>query len=145
MSLVLFGASGKEPVCLCWRHRRHGFDPWVRKIPRGGHRNPLQYSCLENPWTEELGSLGQSFVLPIFIYRYDNWTLKKAEDKIIYVFTMWHWRRLLRFPWSVRRPNQSILKETNPEYSLERWLLKLKLQYFGHLMQRDNCIRPWCW
>ena len=70
------------------------------------------------------------------MYGYKNWTLKKAECQRIDVFELWYWRRLLRVPWTVRRSNHSILKEINPEYSLEG--LKLKLQYFGHLIQRAN-------
>ena len=75
-------------------------------------------------------------VFPVVMYGYKNWTLKKAECQRIDVFELWYWRRLLRVPWTVRRSNHSILKEINPEYSLEG--LKLKLQYFGHLIQRAN-------
>ena len=67
-----------------------------------------------------------------------NWTIKKAECQRIDVFELWCWRRLLRVPWTARRPNQSILKEINPKYSLEGLMLKLKLQYFGHLMQKTD-------
>ena len=69
------------------------------------------------------------------MYRCDSWTINKAEHQRIGAFELWHWRRLLRVPWTARRPNQSILKEINPEYSLEGLMLKQKLQYFGHLMQ----------
>ena len=68
----------------------------------------------------------------------ESWTIKKAECRRMDAFTLWCWRRLLRVPWTSRRSNQSILKEINPEYSLERLMLKLKLQYFGHLMQRTD-------
>ena len=68
----------------------------------------------------------------------DNWTVKKAEWRRIDAFKLWYCRRLLRVPWSARRSNQSILKEINPECSLERLMLKLKLQYFGHLIQRTD-------
>jgi len=67
-----------------------------------------------------------------------SWTIKKAEHRRIDAFKLWHWRRLLRVPWTTRRSNQSILKEISPEYSLEGLMLKLKLQYFGHLMQRTD-------
>ena len=67
-------------------------------------------------------------------------TIKKAEHQRIDAFKLWYWRRLLRVPWTTKRSNQSILKEINPEYSLERLMLKLKLQYFGHLMQRANSL-----
>ena len=75
------------------------------------------------------------------MYRCGSWTIKKAEHRRIDAFKLWCWRRLLRVPWTTKRSDQSILKETNPEYSLER--LKLKLQYFGHLMQRaDSLVKP---
>ena len=69
-----------------------------------------------------------------------SWTIKKTECQRIDAFELWCWRRLLRVTWTVRRSNQSILKEINPEYSLEGLMLKLKLQYFSHLMQRDNSL-----
>jgi len=72
------------------------------------------------------------------MYGCKSWTIKKAEHRIIGAFDLWCWRRLLRVPWSTRRSNQAILKEINPEYSLEGLMLKLKLQYFGHLMQRTD-------
>ena len=71
-------------------------------------------------------------VFPVILYEYETWTIKKAESWRIYAFFLWGWRRLLRFPWTSRRYNQSILKEINPEYLLER--LMLRLQYFGYLM-----------
>ena len=74
------------------------------------------------------------------MYRCESWTIKKAERQRIDAFELWCWRRFLRVPWTARRSNQSILKEINPEYSLEGLLLKLKLQYFGHLMQRANSL-----
>ena len=73
-------------------------------------------------------------VFPVVIYGCENWTIKKAECQRIDAFELWCWRRLLRVPWTARRSNQSILKEISPEYSLEGLMLKLKLQYFGHLM-----------
>ena len=69
---------------------------------------------------------------------YESWTIKKAERQRIDAFELWCWRRLLRVPWTARRSNQSILKEIRPEYLLERLMLKLKLQYFGHLMQSTD-------
>ena len=77
-------------------------------------------------------------VFPVVMYRYESWTTKKAECQRIDVFELWYWRKLLRVPWTARRSNQSILKEINPEYSLEGLMLKLKLQYFGHLMRRAD-------
>jgi len=72
------------------------------------------------------------------MYGCESWSIKKAECQRIDAFELWFWRRLLRVPWTARRPNQSILKEISPEYSLEGLMLKLKLQYFGHLMQRTD-------
>ena len=78
--------------------------------------------------------LVKAMVFPIFMYGCESWTIKKAERRRIDDFEMWYWRRLLRVPWTVRRSNQLILKEISPEYSLQGLMLKLKLQYFGHLM-----------
>ena len=80
----------------------------------------------------------KAMVYPVVMYRYESWTIKKAECRRIDAFELWCWRRLLRVPWTARRSNQSILKEINPEYSLEG--LMLKLQYFGHLMQRADLL-----
>ena len=76
----------------------------------------------------------KAMVFPVVMYGYEIWAIKKVEHQRIDAFELWCWRRLLRVPWTARRSNQSILKEINPEYSLERLMLKLKLQYFGHLM-----------
>ena len=85
-------------------------------------------------------------VFPVVIYGCESWTVKKAERQRTDAFELWCWRRLLRVPWTARRSNQSILKEISSGCSIERLMLKLKLQYFGHLMQRaDNWKRPWCW
>ena len=102
------------------------------------------------PWTEELGglpSMGSHRVrhnwhdlaaVAAVIYGCESWTIKKAERRRIDAFELWCWRRLLRVPWTARRSNQSILKEISPEYSLEGLILKLKLQYFGHLMRSTD-------
>ena len=82
--------------------------------------------------------LVKAMVFPVVMYGCESWTIKKAESQRIDAFALWCWRRLLRVPWTARRSNQSILKEISPEYSLERLMLKLKLQYFGHLMRRTN-------
>ena len=82
----------------------------------------------------------KAMVFPVVMYGCESWTIKKAEHRRIDAFELWCWRRLLRVPWTARRPNQSILKEISPEYSLEVLMLKLKLQYFGHLMQRANSL-----
>ena len=78
--------------------------------------------------------LVKALVFPVIMYGRESWTLKKVEHQRIDAFQLWCWRRLLRVPWTARRSNQSILKEISPEYSLEEMMLKLKLQYIGHLM-----------
>ena len=82
--------------------------------------------------------LVKAMVFPVVMYGYNSWTIKKAEHRRSDTFELWWWRRLLRVPWTARRPNQSILKEISPEYSLEGLMLKLKLQYSGHLMWRAD-------
>ena len=82
----------------------------------------------------------KAMVFPVVIYGCESWTIKKAEHQTINAFELWFWRRLLRVPWTARRLNQSILKEINPEYSLEGLMLKLKLQYFGHLMWKMDSL-----
>ena len=85
--------------------------------------------------------LVKAMVFPVVVYGCENWTVKKAEHRRMDAFELWYWRRLLRAPWTARRSNQSILKEINPDYSLEGLMLKLKLQYFGHLMQRADLLQ----
>ena len=82
--------------------------------------------------------LVKAMVFPVVMYGYESWTIRRAECRRIDAFELRCWRRFLRVPWTARRYNQSVLKEINPEYSLEGLLLKLKLQYFGHLMQRSD-------
>ena len=82
----------------------------------------------------------KAMVFPVAMYGYESWTIKKIEHQRIDAFELWCWRRLLRVPWTARRSNQSILKKISPEYSLEGLMLKLKLQYFGHLIQRTNSL-----
>ena len=84
--------------------------------------------------------LVKAIAFPVVMYGCESWTVKKAEHRRIDAFELWCWRRLLRVPWTARRSNQSILKEISPEYSLERLMMKLKLQYFGHLMRRTNSL-----
>ena len=93
--------------------------------------------------------LVKAIVFPVVMYKCESWTMKKAEHWGIDAFELWCWRRLLRVPWTARRSNESILKEISPEYPLERLMLKLKLQSFGHLMRRPH-LNPhlkslWCW
>ena len=79
-------------------------------------------------------------VFPVVMYGYESWTVKKAECQRIDAFELWYWRRLFRVPWTARKSNQSILKEISPGCSLEEMMLKLKLQYFGHLMRRVDSL-----
>ena len=84
--------------------------------------------------------LVKGMVFPVVTYGYESWTIKKAEHRRINAFELWCWRRLLRVPWTARRSNKSMLQEISPEYSLEGLMLKLKLQYFGHLIQRTDSL-----
>ena len=84
--------------------------------------------------------LVKAIVFPVVMYRCESWTIKKAEHQRIDAFELWCWRQLMRVPWTARRSNQTILKEINPEYSLEGLMLKLKFQYVGHLMQRVDSL-----
>ena len=84
--------------------------------------------------------LVKAMVFPVVMYGCESWTVKKAERRRIDAFELWCWRRLLRVPWTARRVNQPFLKEISPEYSLEGLMLKLKFQYFGHLMQRVDSL-----
>ena len=84
--------------------------------------------------------LVKAFVFPVVMYGCESWTIKKAEHRRIHTFELWCWRRLLRIPCTARRSNQLILKEINPEYSLEGLMLKLKLQHFGHLIRRADSL-----
>jgi len=82
----------------------------------------------------------KDMVFPVVMYGYESWTIKKAEHRKTNAFELWCWKRLLRVPWTARRSNQSILNKISPKYSLEGLMLKLKLQYFGHLMQRTDSL-----
>ena len=84
--------------------------------------------------------LVKAMVFPVVMYGFESWTINKAEHRRIDAFELWCWRRLLRVPWTTRRSNQSILKEISPDYSFEGLMLKLKLQYFGHLMRRTDSL-----
>ena len=85
-------------------------------------------------------SIVKAMVFPVVICGYESWIIKKAEHQRIDAFGLWCWRRLLRVPWTARRTNQSILKEINPEYSVEGLRLKLEIQYFDHLMRRADSL-----
>ena len=93
----------------------------------------------DNTWPTKV-HIVKAMVFPEIMYRCEGWTIKKAGDRGIDAFKLWCWERLFRVPWTTRRSNESILREINPEYSLEGLLLKLKLQYFKHLMWRDDLL-----
>ena len=97
-------------------------------------------SLLFNPVKPTKVHLVKAIVFPVVMYGCESWTVKKAERRRIEAFELWCWRRLLRVPWTARRSNQSILKEISPGCSLEGLMLKLKLQYFGHLMRRVDSL-----
>ena len=104
--------------------------PW-----KESYDQPRQHIKKQRCYSANKVHLVKAMVFPVVMYGCESWTIKKAEHWRINAFEMWCWRRLLRVPWTARRSNQSILKEISPEYSLEGLMLKLKLQYFDHLMQ----------
>ena len=106
----------------------------------GSQPNAIQVNCKMHIHTVNNSTPYRAMVFPIVMYGCESWTIKKAEPLRIDAFELWCWRRLLRVPWTARRSNQFILKEINPAYSLERLMLQLKLQYYGHLMQRANSL-----
>ena len=95
---------------------------------------PIQHIKKQKHYFANKSPSSQGYDFPVVMYGYESWTIKKAECQRIDAFELWCWRRLLRVPWTERRSNQSILNGISPEYSLEGLMLKLKLQYFGHLM-----------
>ena len=103
--------------------------PWKKS-----YGQPRQHIKKQRYYFANKVSLVKAMVFPVVMYGCESWTTKKAEHQIIDAFELWCWRRLLRVPWTARRSNQSILKEISPEGSLEGLMLKLKLQYFDHLM-----------
>ena len=109
--------------------------PWKKSYDQ-----PRQHIQKQRQYFANKVHVVKAMVFPVVMYGCKSWTVKKAEHQRTDAFKLWCWRRLLRIPWTVRRSNQSILKEISPEYSLEGLILKLKLQYFGHLMQRTNSL-----
>ena len=110
--------------------------PWKKSYdqPRQHNKKQRYYFANKGPSSQGYGfSNGH-------VWMYESWTVKKAEQRRIDAFELWCWRRLLRVPWTARRSNQSILKETSPGYSLEGLMLKLKLQYFGHLRRKTDSL-----
>ena len=110
-----------------------GYSPWGRK--ESGTIERIHFTSLTLPTKVRLV---KAMVFPLVMYGCESWTVKKDEHRRIDAFELWCWRRLLRVPWTARRSNQSILKEISPGYSLEGLMLELKLQYFGHLMERTD-------
>ena len=114
--------------------KRHLLTPWKKNYDQ-----PRQHIQKQRHYFANKG-LVKAMVFPVVTYGCENWTIKKAEHQRIDAFELWCWRRLLRVPWIARRSNQSILKEISPGCSLEGLMLKLKLQYFGHLMRRVDSL-----
>ena len=110
-------------------------SPWKKSYDQ-----PRQHIRKQRHYFANKGPSSQSF-FPVAMYGCNSWTIKKTECQRIDAFELWCWKRLLSVPWTARRLNQSILKEISPEYSLEGLMLKLKLQYFGYLIQRNRLIR----
>ena len=124
-------------------HCRWWLQPWNQKTLTPWKQSYANLDSIlksrDITWPTKV-HLVKAMVFPVVMYGCESWTVKKAEHRRIDAFELWCWRRLLRIPWTARRSNQSILKEISPGCSLEGLMLKLKLQYFGHLMQRaDSC------
>ena len=109
--------------------------PW-----KESYDQPRQHIQKQRHYFADKVRLVKAMVFPVVMHGCESWTVKKAEHRRIDAFELWCWRRLLRVPWTARRSNQSILKEISPEISLEGMMLKVKLQYFGHLIQRVDSL-----
>ena len=109
--------------------------PWKKSYDK-----TKQYIKKQRHYFADKVHIVKGMVFPVVMYGCESWTIKKIEHRKTDAFEMWCWRRLLRVPWTARRSNQSILKEISPEYSLEGLMLKVKLQYFGHLMLRNDSL-----
>ena len=114
----------------CRHEIKKTLTPW-----KESYDQPRQHIKKQRHYFANKGPFSQGYGFPVIMYGFESWTVKKAEHRRIDAFELWHWRRLLRVPWTARRSNQSILKEISPGCSLEGMMLNLKLQYFGHLMQ----------
>ena len=111
------------------------FNPWKKRYDK-----PTQHIKKQRHYLADKSPSSQSYGFSSIMYECETWTIRKAEHGSINAFELWCSRRLLRVPWTTRRSSQSVLKEINPEYSLEGLILKLKLKYFGHLMQRTDSL-----
>ena len=124
-------------------HYKWWLQPWNKKMLapwKKSYDQPRQHIKKQRHYFANKYLSGQSYGFSVVMYGCESWTIKKAEHWRIEAFELWCWRKLLRVPWIARRANQSILKEINPEYSLEGLMLKLELQYFGHLMWRTDSL-----
>ena len=124
-------------------HCRWWLQPWNEKTLapwKKSYDQPRQHIKKQRHHFADKVHLVKTMCFPIVMYGCESWTIKKAECQRIDAFELWCWRRLLRIPWTARRSNQLVLKEINPEYSLEGLMLNLKLQYFGHLMWRTDSL-----
>ena len=121
-------------------HCRWWLQPWNKRCLLLGRKVMTNLDVHSKKQRHYFVPLVKAMVFPVVMYGCESWRIKKAEHGRTDAFELWCWRRLLRVPWTARRSNQSILKEISPEYSLERLILKLKLQYFGHLMQRTDSL-----
>ena len=119
-------------------HWRWWWQPWNKKTWKKSYDQHRQHSKKQRHYFANKGPLVKNMVFPVVMHGCDGWTINKAECWRTYVFELWFWRRLLRVPWPARRSSRSILKEIGPGCSLEGLMLKLKLQYFGHLMWRAD-------
>ena len=142
------GKQWKQWWTLFWglqNHCRWRLQPWNKKtlVPwKKSYDQPRQHIKKQRDITLPTNvHLVKATVFPVVMYGCEIWTVKKAECRRTDAFELWHWRRLLRVPWTARRSNQSILKEISPGCSLEGMMLKLKLQYFGHLMRRVDSLQ----
>ena len=118
-------------------------QPWNQKMIASLHESydkPRHSIKKQRYYFANKGQFSQTMVFPVVMYGFKSWTIKKSEYWRMDAFELWCWRRRLRVPWTTRRSNQSILKESNPDYSLEGLMLKLQLQYFGHLMQTADSL-----
>ena len=137
LTVVLFS------IAKWWKQLKSPFYGWINKHNKVHTHNGILFSLKKGNMLKSRDitlptkvSIAKAMVFLVVMYGCESWTIKKTEHWRTDVFKLWCWRRLLRSPWIARRSNQSIIKEINPEYSLEGLILKLKFQYFGHLMWR---------
>ena len=141
-----WGNSGNSKGLYFWglqNHCRWWLQPWSKKTFAPwtkSYDQPRPHIKKQKHYFANKGHLVKALVFPVVVYGCESWTLKNAEHGRIAAFELWCWRRFLRVPWTARSSNQSILKKISPEYSLEGLMLKLKLQYFGHMMWRTDSL-----